>query len=273
MTIRTVIRDFDGTCTDVEQEARGFLAAYKRDLAVLVGAPDVDAAWAQKEAEVLADPSRHGMVMDGKMVAPPVDLYLLATAVGVLVARGMDDEQTERLFKDNYRFTTSHFKPETKAVIEALAAADVHLYVVTNSDPGTVGAKLDALAPAGRETIRLHGDARKFLVGEPQRHAGHARFAAVPETFQVEGWGRPVYPRRGHYFDALESVWQESGTAPAETLVVGDVFELDLALPATLGCRVHLTAGPRTLDCERRGVEAFHGRATADLAAVLDYLG
>lgn len=273
MTIRTVILDFDGTCTDVEQEAQGFLAAYKRDLAALLGAPDVDAAWAEKEAEVLADPSRHGMVMNGKMVAPPVDLYLLATAVGALVAPGMDDEKTEQLFKDNYRFTTSHFKTETKGVIEALAAADVGLYVVTNSDPGTVGAKLDALAPAGRETIRLHGNARKFLVSEPRRYADHARFAAVPETFQVADWGRPVYPRRGHYFDALQSIWQASGTMPADTLVVGDVFELDLALPATLGCRVHLTAGPRTLDYERRAVEAFQGRATADLSAVLDYLG
>lgn len=272
MAIRTVILDFDGTCTDVEQEAQGFLAAYKRDLAALVGAPDVEAVWAEKEAEVLSDPSRHGMVMNGKMVAPPVDLYLLATAVGLLVAPEMDDAQTERLFKDNYRFTTSHFKPEAKGVLEALAASDAHLYVVTNSDPRTVGAKLDELAPVGRGTIRLHGDARKFLVGEPRRHTGNRRFAEVPETLHLEDWGRPVYPRRGHYFDALESIWQATGTTPQETVAIGDVFELDLALPATLGCRVHLAESPRTLDCERHGVETFGGRSAADLTAVLEYL-
>ena len=271
--VRTVVLDFDGTCTDVEQEAQGFLRAYKQDLATFLGVEDVSPAWEAKEAQVLADPSRYGMVMDGKLVAPPVDLYLLATAVGLLVAPEMDDEQTERLFKDGYRFTSSHFKPETLEVIEALAASDVNFYVVTNSNPDTVGNKLDQLAPAGRDRIQVLGDARKFLVREPEHHPAHPRFEAVPETLSVEAWDRPVYARRGLYFDALQSIWQQTGTSPEETVVVGDVFELDLALPGALGCQVHLAESSRTLDFEKRGVLSFGGRHDPDLRDILAYLG
>lgn len=270
--IRTVILDFDGTCTDVEQEAVGFLEGYKRDLARTVGEEHVTSGWDATEAEVLAQPARHGMVIGGHLVAPPVDPYLLATAVGTLLAPDLDDAETERLFKENYRFTTTAFKPEAREVVSALATADVAFYVVTNSDPVTVGRKLDELAPDGREAIRLHGNARKFLVSPPTEYADCARFATVPELLSVPNWARPIHPRRGHYHDALRAIWDATDTAPEETLVVGDVYELDLVLPALLGCRVHLASGPRTLDYERTGVEQFGGSHAEDLRAVLTLL-
>ena len=272
MAIRTVILDFDGTCTDVEQEAVGFLRGYKDDLARTLGRDDLAQAWDDAAAQVLARPAEHGMVIGGHLVAPPVDPYLLATAVGALLGPGLDDAQTERMFKENYRFTTTAFKPEAREVVEAFIRADVHFVVVTNSDPATVGRKLDTLAPDGREAIRLHGNARKFLVTDPEAHAACARFAAVPATIRVEGWPRPLFARRGHYHDALAAIWDESGTTPAETLVIGDVFELDLLLPAVLGCRVHLASGPRTLAYEREAVARYGGTGDDDLRAALTYL-
>jgi len=272
MSIRTVVLDFDGTCTDVEREAEGFLAAYKADLARTIGCDDIAAAWAEKEAQVLAEPSRHGMRIGGHLVAPPVDLYLLATAISILIEPDLDDVQTERLFKENYRHTTTAFKPEACAAVEGLLAADADLFVVTNSEAGKVGAKLDALAPAGRASLRLRGNARKFLVCAPTMHAGDARFATLPTSYEVAGWARPILPKRGHYFDALASIWQETHTTPEETLVIGDVFELDLVLPGLLGCRVHLVSSARTLDYERRGAEALGGSHAADLRAVLALL-
>jgi len=273
MSIRTVILDFDGTCTDVEQEAVGFLRGYKADLAGVLGRDSLDGLWEETEARVLAEPARHGMLIGGCMVAPPVDPYLLATAISTLIEPDLGDAETERLFKENYRFTTTAFKPETREVVEALVAADVHFYVVTNSEPAKVGEKLDALQPAGRASIRLHGDARKFLVDEPQVHTASERFADVPSTCAIDGWARPIHPRRGHYFDALESIWQETGTRPEDTLVVGDVFELDLVLPALLGCQLHLASGARTLPYERAGVERFGGTHDDDLRAVLARVG
>lgn len=269
--IRTVILDFDGTCTDVEREAQGFLAGYKADLAARIDLPDFDAAWAEAEREIGRDPSRHGWAIGGRVVAPPVDLYLLATAVSGLLAPDLPDADNERLFKENYRFTTTAFRPGAREVVERLAGAVPHFFVVTNSDATKVGAKLDDMAPQGRARIGLRGDARKFLLEEPRFHAGDPRFASLPESLDVADWDRPVYVRRGHYFDALAAIWAETDTLPHDTLVIGDVFELDLALPAALGCRVHLAASPRTLAYERRGVEAAGGRADDDLTAVLDY--
>jgi FMN phosphatase YigB (HAD superfamily) len=273
MNIRTVILDFDGTCTDVEREAEGFLRGYKADLAGLIGCDDIEPLWAAGEAQVMADPSRHGMVIGGVTVAPPVDLYLLATAIGTLIEPGLGDEETERLFKDNYRFTTTSFRPDARAMLEALVASDAGLYIVTNSNPSHVRAKLEQLAPSGQTEIRLHGDARKFLVHEPTIHGGSPRFAAVPSTLDVPGWPRPVHPRRGLYFDVLESIWQETGSEPKDTLVIGDVFELDLLLPGTLGCNVHLVASPRSLPYERTGTEAFGGTHSESLAAVMPLIG
>lgn len=272
MHVRTVILDFDGTCTDVEQEAEGFLRGYKQDLARTLGRDDVEEAWDAAAARVLAAPAEHGMVIGGHRVAPPVDPYLLATAIGTLLGPDLDDAETERLFKENYRFTTTAFKPGARAVVEALIAADVDFHVVTNSDPATVGRKLDALAPAGRDEIHLHGNARKFLVTDPVLHADCARFAAVPATIHVEGWPRAIHPRRGHYHDVLTSIWSAGASAPTDTLVIGDVFELDLLLPAVLGCRVHLASGPRTLPYEREATEAYGGTHDDDLAAALALL-
>jgi hypothetical protein len=53
---------------------------------------------------------------------------------------------------------------------------------------------------------------------------------------RVEGVARPVYLRRGSYFEALCA----TQFPLAETLVVGDIWELDLAMPAALGAHVHL---------------------------------
>ena len=169
---------------------------------------------------------------------------------------------------ESYRFTTTAFKPTARPLLDALSAADVHLCVVTNSDASKVAAKLDLLRPARRAAIRLRGNARKFLVAEPTQHAHSRQFAAVPETITVAGWPRPIYARRGAYFDALQSIWHATDTTPSETLVVGDVFELDLVLPGTLGCRVHLVPSPRTLEYERRGVHAMGGSCDPDLLAV-----
>ncbi len=71
---------------------------------------------------------------------------------------------------------------------------------------------------------------------------------------------RPVLLRRRAYYDILRSVLDEAGATFAELTVVGDIFELDLAMPLALGARVGLVASPRTPPYERAFVDA-HPRA------------
>ena len=65
-------------------------------------------------------------------------------------------------------------------MLEALLATGLPIWVVTNAHTDLVDAKLDKLAPKGRERLQVKGDARKYLIEEPQ--PSDARFAALPET-------------------------------------------------------------------------------------------
>lgn len=54
------------------------------------------------------------------------------------------------------------------------------------------------------------------------------------KTFTIEDSWRPKPDR-----EILEGILDAIGTAPAQTLFVGDRYDVDLKLPASLGCPVH----------------------------------
>ena len=86
------------------------------------------------------------------------------------------------------------------------------------------------------------------------------------------GLPRPIYLRRGKYYESLREIWRATGATPAETLVCGDIFELDLALPAALGAQVVLIERNNTLPYERAATERAGGRVIRTLTALLDGL-
>ena len=101
-----------------------------------------------------------------------------------------------------------------------------------------------------------------------------AAFAGLPETQTLEGLPRPVYLRLGRYYEVLREVWEQTGTRPERTLLVGDIYELDLAMPIHLGVSVHLMLGPTTPEYERHFVEhAERGGSGETLEAVLERVG
>ena len=55
---------------------------------------------------------------------------------------------------------------------------------------------------------------------------------------------------------------------PARTLVCGDIYEMDLAMPQTLGAAVHLVVRPSTRAWERDAAQAF-GTASSSLLDAL----
>src|SRR5690606_32548849 len=87
---------------------------------------------------------------------------------------------------------------------------------------------------------------------------------------QVEGLARPILLRRGRYFEALRRIWDETDTTPAGTLVCGDIFELDLALPAQLGARIHMLGREATPAYERDAVRAAGGSFSTALSGGLE---
>jgi len=267
-----IVLDFDGTFTRVEEEAVPFEEAFRRGLGERF--PEVAARWDRARDEVERSPDRYGREHDGLVVAPShADPYVRCAAIGQIlldeagVRRGERTEILDALHRAAYPLCHTVFRPEAGAVLGALAATSIPTFVVTNSATHQVEAKLQALT-AGRGAIVVRGDARKFVLHEPDRR--DPAFDALPEHIAVSGLERPIYLRRGHYFEALRRIWDETGAGPERTLVCGDIFELDLAMPAHLGAQVHLVTRPTTPDYERRAVRAMIGGSTsADLGGLL----
>jgi len=271
MAIACVVLDFDGTFTDVAAESAPFLRHFRQGLAAALG-EDLEAAWEEEVAALRAGADALGWDLGGRVVAPATaDPYLTATcAAHRLMQRfgqGQDEARrsdvVQKLYREAYAHSATAFKPEAKEVLEALVATGLPVTVVTNAHTDLVEKKLDQLAPKGREKLKVSGDARKFLLDPPD--APDTRFTAVPETQTLDGvLRRPVYLRRGRYFEALKRVWETTGTTPEETLVAGDIYELDLALPAALGAHVQLVARDNVLPYELKAMELLGARGGVD---------
>lgn len=254
-----LVLDFDGTVTDAEEEGKPFRTGYLQDLATLTSLDleDILAMAERIEAEVAADPDNHGWQYNGDIVAPAtVDPYLRMMPVarrifddcGVFMNR---DDRTRLLdgilYRYNYQKTGIAFRPGAHEVLAGLSGTPT--YVVTNSHTDPVRGKIRALAEDSELDWlldRVHGRARKYVIDQT--------FTAVPETITVAGLSRPILLRRRKYHEVLDSLRQREGIAWTDVLVVGDIFELDLALPLAMGARVGLVVNRFTPEYEKRFV-------------------
>jgi hypothetical protein len=274
-----LVLDFDGTMTDAEAEGRPFRDGYLEDLATLVGLAPDDAGIRQLadevEAELFAAPASHAFMWMGRPVAPAtVDPYLRMVPIAhrILDRHGAVPSAEDRgrllgsvLYKYNYAKTLGRpvFRTGAGAMLKALAGT--RTWIVTNSDTHAVAGKVAALdreAPGvAWLTSRVRGFARKFDVDDT--------WSGAPGEMTIPGLDRSVLLRRRSYYDILRDVLAEAESSFEELVVVGDIFELDLAMPLALGARVGLVTSDRTPDYERAFVTA-HPRAKLidDLAEI-----
>jgi hypothetical protein len=251
--------------TDAEAEGAPFRLGYLEDVSILCGLPLAETlALAERfEAEVAAHPQQAGWVYNGHLVAPAtVDPYLriMPVARRIFDTCGVFPSETDRtrlldgiLYKYNYQKTSIAFRPGALAALLALEGTAT--YVVTNSHTEPVVHKIRVL---GGDTgqldwllDRVYGRAKKYQVDED--------FEAVPAAMRVEGLSRPVLLRRRHYYEVLDRLLKQHGLGWDDLLVVGDIFELDLALPLAMGARIGLVVNDFTPEYERRFV-AGHAR-------------
>jgi phosphoglycolate phosphatase-like HAD superfamily hydrolase len=269
-----VVLDFDGTFTRVDDEAVPFLEAYQAGLEALLNVP-IAPEWERARAIIQADPDRYGWQHDGRIVAPShADPYILATTIAQLLLQehhgSVAQGATESLFRQAYATAGTVFRHDARNVVEHVLGLGVPVFVVTNSHTVDVQRKLDRLG-IDRDRLEVRGDARKWMIREPE--VPDPRFDAIPAELHVEGLGRPMYLRRGSYFDVLSELWKRTGTSPEGTFVCGDIYELDLALPAALGARVHMVGRPSTPAYEREAVRAAGGTFSTELIGALAALG
>jgi hypothetical protein len=282
---RVIVLDFDGTMTDAEAEGAPFRTGYLQDLATLCGTtvddPRFAAIVASVEESLRAAPEAHPFRWKGRPVAPAsVDPYLrmvpIADALfddyGLIPDRAFRGRLTGGvLYKHNYGLTKGKpvFRPGAAEVLRALTGTET--YVVTNSDTAAVAAKiamLDATAGGvGWLAARVRGDAQKFEVDDA--------WEGAPPSLAIPGLrDREVLLRRRRYHDRLAAILDAAGATFADLVVIGDIFELDLALPLALGARVGLVASEHTPPYELEFVGAQpRARVLRELAEIPAFLG
>jgi phosphoglycolate phosphatase-like HAD superfamily hydrolase len=276
----TIVLDFDGTLTDADAHAPAFFEASGRELAHRLNWDDstLRREWQRALGEVAGLPWSAAWTVDGIGVCPAAaDPYLIANSVTrLLLSRhrpGLDSAtllaHVREVHLATYQRVPPPFRPEARHVLEELCAGGYHPRVVTNSHTQAVTGMLDSLSFTGRQQVSVHGNAAKFSICGCA--TADARFESLPEVVDWQDAGRPIHLRRGRYFDLLRATWDETGTDPASTLVAGDSFELDLAMPAALGTHVHLVTRAGTLPDEERLVRRMaRGDAGPSLTAILE---
>ncbi len=285
MRFSTIVLDFDGTVTRVEEVAASFLREYRAGLSAATGR-DLSAAWDRNLAFVHSFAPLLAWKWGGWEVCPAApDPYIAASTAAELTLEeaGLLSEWATlpgKLYAQLYPQLAAPFRTETAEVLAALVGTGARVCFVSNASTGKIAARLDAiLSPELRSRIEVVGDAGKFLVREATvAGAMRHRFDALPVALATPGLHRPVLARRGRYFDVLQRLWGDDPRGPENTIVCGDIFELDHSFPAAMGASVHLIerADPYpTYPYELQAVEALgeRGGRSRDLWGLLPRVG
>jgi phosphoglycolate phosphatase-like HAD superfamily hydrolase len=284
MPIKTLLLDFDGTCTDVPAIHQKFLDASFEYLAQKGWLTD-EITWNEALAAVTATSPEAGWTLGHTPSAPAAaDPYILAGEAALYIAHLKKEKLPADFNAYGYAYAkaVAPFRPELLAVLQRAAALGIEIHFISNSGTAKIEGRMKDLLrdhPALDESIGKRGDAEKYVITDLPwddatiTPAVQKAFAKVPVVSpEPSALRRPIYLRRGLYMRQIAAAWEGDPTRAATTLVCGDIWELDLALPAALGCAVHLIergAPYNTYDYERAATRAADGTISADLTGLL----
>ena len=247
---RLLILDFDGTLTNAEEEGKNYKIGYLEDVALLADltVEETMKLANQFENEILQNSNKFGWKFNGKIVAPAsVDPYLRIMPISRMIFDqvGAFENLKERdfvldriLYKYNYQKTTTAFREGAADFFAETAGLEgLETCIVTNSHTEPVQEKVRVLAKeAGHDfdwlVERVYGSARKYLLDDS--------FDKMREAMYIPNLTRPIYLRRKLYYDRLKNLQEKFNSDWKNTVVLGDIFELDLCVPLACGAKVGL---------------------------------
>lgn len=255
--ITDIILDFDGTCTQIPQVYEGFERSYFAGFAAQLEQRQqhvTEAEWREALALVRQYSPTAGWTVATCPSAPAAaDPYILCYEAACLILRRkhLDIQPDATIFPNAYSEYPAPWRTDAAATFRALQEKGIRLHFISNSSTAGIQKRLESLP--GFEHIGVEGGASKYKICEPSWEPGGA-MAAVPATMSalfravpvalesalLGDLGRPAYLRRGAYFEAICRTLDNDPDRLATTVFCGDVWELDLALPAALGACVHL---------------------------------
>lgn len=253
-SVDTLILDFDGTLTNIEEEAKPYVEGFRQDLAreLKLSINEIETYWNKAEDKILKNPKNYGWQLEGIVVASATSDPIMACypiTDEILSKLGINLSQQERrallvkLYLENYPKMSGSFKEGIDEFLsEVWNLFGGKVYVVTNSSPDKVEKKISHLS-SHHSRIPIIGGAKKYVVVND--------WDAVPETMNISGLERPVYLRRQHYGEILDKIMKEQNSDVSGIIVVGDIWELDLALPQYFGMNIGLTPNKTTPSYEK----------------------
>ncbi len=275
MNSHEIVFDHDGTLTDGAKEAQTYVEAFEDSLAkeTRMGTNELHEQMEEAEGFIRAHPETEGWLVNGIIVAPATaDHMVLATAAATRVLENLSATQKRTpkeietllrsVFEQAHKKTGTFYRPYAQEVVMDLHARG-NFHIVTNSKTDTVRAKLHELlrgSPLNADVLDLVGDAKKWFPDDA--------YDGVAATVQLPGFPRPVFLRRPFYASVLKSFDNPVG------VVVGDIYELDLALPEAFGIYTILaTSDHSTLPWERAYYENHpNGKSASTLLEVREAL-
>jgi hypothetical protein len=287
--IEHVILDFDGTCTQIPPIFEDYLERFRRglvDWGLEVSEPD----WRESQSIVREHSPKAGWTLGGCPAAPAAaDPYILAYEASQLILRrrGKSGPLPPSVNARAYTEAAAAWRDEAITTFSRLLEQGCRLHLVSNSSTAFISGHLRQLfgdqdrVPAN---LSVPGDAGKFRICELNwddqgalSTKAKAKFAGLPAASgdklpdRIE---RPIYLRRGAYFEAINRALSGDFDALERTLFCGDIWEMDLAMPHALGARVHLvTRAPPfdTYSYEKEAIAACgeRGKTSSDLLGLL----
>lgn len=265
MGIELVFVGFEGTLTERTRTNDLFLTCYKNSVASRLNLPrdEFDRRWDAAYKQVASDPHMHGWENHGVVVAPAyADTFIMARTVADIVLqqdqkfRSPKDREAELddLFSKNHHKLPLELRPYALDFL-CEARKTYPVCILTNSSTTILT----------RERPGAFGDVR--MLGFASKHILNPKWEDVAVSVKPPNWRRDVYLRRHLYWQVLTSALRN--IKPQHAVIVGDIYELDLALPLQCGMQGILLAGPATPDYELKAVETAQGYVVRSLEQAL----
>ncbi|BBO30446.1 HAD family hydrolase [Lacipirellula parvula] len=315
--VKYIVLDFDGTCTQIPAIQAEYLELFRHGFAehiehllheqkyhrpedkgshgqsLIAGGPLTEVEWRRALEEVRRHSPVAGWMLGGCSAAPAAaDPYILAdeSAKLVLRRRGMKNPSLPPTINgEAYAAVPAPWRPETREVFQRLVNEGIKIFIVSNSSTEFIEGRLKHLLGNDADLLQVvsvHSDAGKFLVRElawddsslsVDARAMFAALSAVSDAGPDEEPERPIYLRRGAYFEAICRVLGGDLAQLKNTVFCGDIWEMDLAMPFALGANVHLLerAPPfPTYPYEKAALAACRNRGlwSSDLSGLLMWL-
>lgn len=262
------IFDFDGTLTDVEKSTKDWQNKYPMVCAKILGIDykKIKPHFYELKADLKNHPEKGFMIAGYDSLPANSDPYIRSQAtiqelVGEIRNGNIDitcklpEDETEFLIKayietNKISQDKNYFRAGTKYFLDKLKE-NHNIVIVTNSDDKKVKKSLETIS---HDDIPVFGNAKKLFINnsieslenfrydskvfKPDMNVANLLPSHIIFGHATSGYfPRSIHVRRKGYFDILKNLIGK-GFLSENTTVVGDIFELDLALPLTLGYKV-----------------------------------